>query len=95
MKVVAFNGSPRINGNTAQSIQLVLAELSKEGIETEFIQLGGRKVFGCLACGKCFELKNNRCIRQDDEMNHSFKKCKRLMGLSSVLRPISAMYPPR
>lgn len=74
LKVIAFNGSPRINGNTAQSLQLVLAELEKEGIETEFIQLGGRKVFGCLACGKCHEKKDNRCIRQDDEMNTFIQK---------------------
>ena len=53
MKVVAFNGSPRVNGNTSQSLKIVLAELEKEGIETELVQLGGRKVFGCLACGKC------------------------------------------
>ena len=74
LKVVAFNGSPRINGYTAQSLKLVLAELEKEGIETEFVQLGGRKVFGCLACGKCFETKNNRCIRQDDDMNFFMQK---------------------
>ncbi len=74
MKVVAFNGSPRSKGNTAQSLQIVLAELEKEGIETEFIQLGGRKVFGCLACGKCWETKDNRCIRQDDDMNTFIQK---------------------
>lgn len=74
MKVVAFNGSPRNNGNTAQSIKIVLEELEKEGIETEFVQLGGRKVFGCLSCGKCFENKDNRCARQDDEMNTFIQK---------------------
>ena len=42
---------------TKQSLQMVLAELAKEGIEMELIQLGGRKVFGCLACGKCRETK--------------------------------------
>jgi multimeric flavodoxin WrbA len=74
LKVVAFNGSPRSKGNTAQSLQIVLAELEKEGIETEFIQLGGRKVFGCLACGKCWETKDNHCIRQDDDMNTFIQK---------------------
>jgi len=69
MKVIAFNGSPRVNGNTAQSLKIVLEELEKEGIETELVQLGGKKVFGCLACGKCRVNKDNRCIRQDDEMN--------------------------
>ncbi|VBB09050.1 nadph-dependent fmn reductase [Lucifera butyrica] len=81
MKVVAFNGSPRANGNTAQSIQLVLAELKKEGIETELIQLGGRKVFGCLACGKCWENKDNRCARQDDEMNTFIRKMQEADGI--------------
>jgi multimeric flavodoxin WrbA len=74
LKVVAFNGSPRSKGNTAQSLQIVLAELEKEGIETEIVQLGGRKLFGCLACGKCWETKDNRCIRQDDEMNTFIQK---------------------
>ncbi len=81
MKVVAFNGSPRVNGNTAQGISMVLEELKKEGIETEMIQLGGRKVFGCLACGKCWELKNNRCIRQDDEMNAFIEKIQEADGI--------------
>ncbi len=81
MKVVAFNGSPRANGNTAQSIQIVLAELAKEGIETEVIQLGGRKVYGCLACGKCWETQNNRCIRQDDDMNLFIQKIEEADGI--------------
>ena len=81
MKVVAFNGSPRQNGNTAQSLQIVLAELAKEGIETEMIQLGGRKVFGCLACGKCREMQNNRCVRQDDEMNSFIQKMQDADGI--------------
>jgi multimeric flavodoxin WrbA len=81
MKVVAFNGSPRAKGNTAQSIQIVLEELRKEGIETEVVQLGGRKVFGCLACGKCWENKNNRCIREDDDMNIFIQKIEEADGI--------------
>lgn len=81
MKVVAFNGSPRHNGNTAQSLKIVLAELEKEGIETEILQLGGRKVFGCLACGKCRENKDNRCARQDDEMNTFIQKIEAADGI--------------
>jgi multimeric flavodoxin WrbA len=81
MKVVAFNGSPRVNGNTAQSIQIVLKELEKEGIETEIVQLGGRKVFGCLACGKCWEKKDQRCVRQDDEMNSFIEKMSGADGI--------------
>ena len=81
MKVVAFNGSPRTNGNTAQSLQMVLKELEKEGIETELIQLGGHKVFGCLACGKCYERRDNTCARQDDEMNNFIAKMNQADGI--------------
>ena len=38
MKVVAFNGSARKDGNTSILINLVLDELQKEGIETELFQ---------------------------------------------------------
>ena len=81
MKVVAFNGSPRVNGNTAQSLKIVLAELANQGIETEIVQLGGRKVFGCLACGKCREIKDNRCARKDDEMNSFIEKMEEADGI--------------
>lgn len=81
MKVVAFNGSPRVNGNTAQSLQIVLRELEREGIETELVQLGGRKVFGCLSCGKCWENRDNRCARTDDEMNAYIEKMRTADGI--------------
>ncbi|MDQ7092148.1 flavodoxin family protein [Desulfosporosinus sp. PR] len=81
MKVVAFNGSPRVNGNTAQSLKIVLEELEKEGIKTELVQLGGRKVFGCLACGQCGKIKNNRCARKDDEMNTFIEKVEEADGI--------------
>jgi multimeric flavodoxin WrbA len=81
MKVVAFNGSPRVNGNTAQSLKMVLTELEKEGIETEIVQLGGRKVFGCLACGQCATNKDNRCARKDDEMNVFIQKIEESDGI--------------
>ena len=81
MKVIAFNGSPRVNGNTEQSIKMVLTELEKDGIETEIVQLGGRKVFGCLACGKCRENRDNRCARKDDEMNTFIQKMEEADGI--------------
>ena len=44
MKVVAFNGSPRKNGNTAGSLKTVISELEKQGIETELIHVGKEKI---------------------------------------------------
>lgn len=74
MKVVAFNGSPRKDGNTAYLISRVLSELEDAGIETEFVQLGGKKIQGCLACSKCFENRDLRCSNDTDFINVGIAK---------------------
>ena len=74
MKVVGINGSPRKDGNTAILIRTVFAELNEQGIETELIQLSGQTVKGCIACWKCMELKNQRCVITDDFFNECLAK---------------------
>ncbi len=69
MKVAAFNGSARKDGNTAILINLVLDELEKEEIETEHVQLAGKKIRGCLACYKCFEKTDHSCQQKKDYLN--------------------------
>jgi multimeric flavodoxin WrbA len=70
MKVVAFNSSPRRDGNTAILLRHVLSELEAEGIETELVQLAGKRISGCTACLKCAETKDNRCHGvKDDGVN--------------------------
>jgi multimeric flavodoxin WrbA len=61
MNVVAINGSARKDGNTALLINHVFAELEKEGIATEMIQLSGQVIRGCTACYKCFGTKDRTC----------------------------------
>ena len=74
MKVIAFNGSARKDGNTAILIKEVFNELEADRIETEMIQLAGKKIRGCIACGKCFENKNQRCVVDNDFANECIKK---------------------
>ena len=74
MKVVAFNGSGRKNGNTAILIDTVFAELHQEGIETEMIQLAEKTIRPCIACRKCIEKQNGRCIFTDDAANECLEK---------------------
>jgi multimeric flavodoxin WrbA len=69
MKVVAFNGSARKDGNTAILVRRVFSELKKEGIETELVQLAGQPIRGCTACGQCFKNKNRRCAVEGDIVN--------------------------
>lgn len=81
MKVVAFNGSPRENGNTAVLIRHVLEELAKEGIGTELFQLGGQKIQGCNACYGCYENRNRRCVIEDDVINTCIQKMTEADGI--------------
>jgi multimeric flavodoxin WrbA len=74
MKAIAFNGSARKDGNTAILIRTVFAELEKEGIETELVQLAGTHIHGCIACGQCMKLKNRRCAVETDAVNEYIKK---------------------
>ena len=74
MKVVAFNGSARKDGNTAVLLKRVLSVLDSEGIETELIQLAGEEIHGCTACRACFETKNLQCIITSDKVNTYIKK---------------------
>jgi multimeric flavodoxin WrbA len=81
MKVVAFNGSARKDGNTALLIRRVLKVLEQEGIETELIQLGGKHLRGCRACRGCIERKNKRCVYDGDKMNEHIEKMLEADGI--------------
>jgi multimeric flavodoxin WrbA len=74
MKVVAFNGSARKDGNTSILLNLVLDELKTEGIETEMYSLAGKPIQGCIACFKCFENKDRRCAVTKDIVNECIQK---------------------
>lgn len=81
MKVVAFNGSARKDGNTAILINYVFEELKKEGIDTELVQFAGKRLRGCTACKKCFETKNRRCVIKTDIVNECLEKMLKADGI--------------
>lgn len=66
MRVVGINASARKDGNTAVLIRKVFTQLEAAGIETELVQLAGKKIHGCAACYRCFENKNRQCALEDD-----------------------------
>jgi multimeric flavodoxin WrbA len=81
MKVVAINGSPRREGNTAQLIEMALKELRSEGIETELVQLAGSHLKGCTACYACFKKKDGSCAIKDDMLNEIVGKIAAADGI--------------
>lgn len=81
MKVVAFNGSPKQEGNTYHAIKMVAEELEKEGIEVEIVHVGNKIIRGCLACNACARNKNEKCIIDNDEVNEWIQKMKEADGI--------------
>ena len=81
MKVVAFNGSPRKDGNTSILIDEVLKIIASHGIETEVVQVGGTDVNGCRACLRCRKENDNRCHNNSPLMNEFIAKMEEADGI--------------
>ena len=81
MKVVAFNGSPRPNGNTARLIGHVFTELEAAGIETELVQLSGKKLADCGDCCQCSKRKDYHCAIDNDIVNECIDKMRAADGI--------------
>ncbi len=73
MKVLLINGSPRTHGCTNRALEEVGVVLNQHGIETEMIQVGHLDIRGCIACGRCRELKH--CVFNDivNEVSQKFE----------------------
>jgi multimeric flavodoxin WrbA len=80
MKVVAFNGSPRKDGNTSRLIRVAQTELEAQGIETETVRLSG-PIRGCIACYKCIEKKDGKCATDKDIINSCIEKMVEADGI--------------
>ena len=84
MKVLLINGSPRVGGNTSIALKEMESIFTKEGIETETIQIGTRDIRGCIACGQC--AGKGKCVFDDivNEVAPKFQACDGLVVGSPV-----------
>ena len=78
MKVLLLNGSPHDKGNTYTALHEMQTVFEAEGIETELLQVGGKDIRGCTACGYCHT--HSGCVF-DDEVNTVAEKLKYSDGL--------------
>ena len=72
MKVIAINGSPRKNWNTATMLEKALEGTASEGAETELIHLYDLNFKGCTSCFAC-KLKDGKSYGKcamKDELTH-------------------------
>ena len=73
MKVIAVNGSPRPDGNTATGLNIMCEVLNAHGIETEVLQIGARGIHGCTGCGGCRNQPGGKCVIDDVVNGHADK----------------------
>ena len=83
-KVILINGSPRKDQCTGTALDEMIKTFHEEGVETELIQVGGREIRGCIACGWCEN--NGRCVTDDivNEVNAKLEKADGLVVGSPV-----------
>ena len=64
MKIVAVNGSPKANGNTATALSVMSEVFKENNIDFEILHIGAEDIHGCIACGGCFNA--GTCALNDD-----------------------------
>ncbi|WP_321421121.1 flavodoxin family protein [uncultured Methanobacterium sp.] len=69
MKVIAFNGSPRKEWNTATLLKNALEGAASQGAETELVHLYDLDYSGCTSCYECKRINSKsygKCALNDD-----------------------------
>lgn len=64
LKILAFNGSPRVRGNTATLLSALADGVTGAGGEWELIRVCDLDIRPCTACGGCD--KTGSCVIEDD-----------------------------
>jgi multimeric flavodoxin WrbA len=84
MKVVAFQASPRLQGNTDLLLRETLKALDEEKHELQMFRLNLMKITPCQDCGGCE--KTGDCIIKDDmgEIYQAIREADRIIVASPI-----------
>ncbi len=84
MKVLAFQGSPRISGNTEILLKETLKPIYESGHDVGLFKLNSMDIKPCQDCGGCD--KTGRCIINDDmdEIYDAIREADRIILASPI-----------
>jgi len=81
MKVLIVNGSPHREGNASVAVAELARTFAAEGIVIETVELGIKRVSGCLGCYQCAKL--GKCV-VGDIVNDAADKLREADGMVVV-----------
>lgn len=67
LTAIAISGSPRAKGNTYTLLKRCIDRLSTHGINGQVVDMIGKTVRGCIACGGCTESRDGTCNGTTDD----------------------------
>lgn len=75
MKLIAVNGSPRPNFNTAKLVKEAVRGAEEHGAETEYVDLYKIANKGCISCFACKRIDRESCVCQvKDDIQPLFER---------------------
>lgn len=75
MKLIAINGSPRTNFNTATLVKEAMRGAEDTGAEIEYLDLYKVSYRGCISCFMCKRIDDESCVCQiKDEIQPVFER---------------------
>ena len=66
MNILILQGSPRANGNTAWMAEEYRKAAESAGHKVTLVDVGHKKIAGCMACEYCHGKGNGACVQKDD-----------------------------
>ena len=84
LKLLGVCGSPRKKSSHLALQTTLEAAAAGGGIETELVELRGRKINFCIHCNKCLRERSATCVVYHDDMDELYDKVYRCDGLVCV-----------
>lgn len=81
VKILGICGSPRRKSSYTALKAALDAAAEQTNVETELIELMGRKINPCIHCNKCVKKDSDRCAVYEDGMTELYDKFYRADGI--------------
>ncbi|WKY46872.1 flavodoxin family protein [Eubacteriaceae bacterium ES3] len=94
-KILGICASPRKKSSYTALVAAMESAAQIQGVETELVELKGKKIAPCIHCNKCLKDKADRCTVYEDDMAPLYDKFYEADGIL-IISPVYDMnYTPQ